>query len=69
MSFTHATCRLPGPAFAEGITTSNLGQPDFQKRQVQHGAHVAALRSLGLEVEVLDALPDLLMPISWRMKP
>jgi dimethylargininase len=57
MSFTHAICRLPGSDFAEGITTSNQGRPDFQKMLVQHGAYVATLRSLGLEVEVLDALP------------
>lgn len=55
--FTHAICREPGPDFANGITTSELGKPDLEKMLVQHRAYVGALRSLGLEVEVLASLP------------
>ena len=58
MSFTHAICRRPGSDFADGITTSSdLGRPDFATLLSQHAAYVEALRSLGLEVELLDALP------------
>lgn len=58
-TFTHAICRLPGPDFANGITTSNLGRPDFQAMVSQHQVYVATLRGLGLEVEVLQPLPGL----------
>ena len=55
--FTRAICRTPGTDFAMGITTSDLGLPDLARMLVQHRAYVNALRSLGLEVDVLDALP------------
>lgn len=55
--FTRAVTRRPGPDFAEGLTTSDLGRPDFGRMLAQHGAYVALLRELGLEVEVLEALP------------
>lgn len=55
--FTHAITRLPGEDAAQGITTSHLGPPDYQLLLAQHAAYVAALRSLGLEVTVLDPLP------------
>lgn len=57
MTFTRAICRRPGPDFADGITTSDLGRPDFATTLAQHAAYVATLHALGLEVEVLDALP------------
>lgn len=56
-TYTQAICRLPGPDFADGITTSELGRPDFQKMLGQHQAYVAALKGLGLEVEILEPLP------------
>ena len=55
--FTHAIVRLPGEDFAQGITTSDLGAPDYALMLQQHQAYVAALRSLGLKVELLDPLP------------
>lgn len=54
--FTRAICRTPGADFARGITTAGLGKPDFETMLVQHRAYVEALRSLGLEVEVLESL-------------
>lgn len=54
--FTRALARKPGPDFAQGLTTSELGRPDLTRMLAQHAAYVAALRELGLEVEVLDAL-------------
>jgi len=56
--FTHAIARMPGSNFAEGITTANLGKPDFSRMNRQHQAYIQALRSLGLEVTVLDAEPN-----------
>lgn len=56
-TYTHAICRLPAPDFADGLTTSDLGRPDFQTMVAQHGGYVSALQALGLAVEVLDPLP------------
>ncbi len=56
--FTHAIVRKPGDDFARGITTSNLGIPQHELIMKQHEAYVRILRSLGLELIVLDALPD-----------
>lgn len=56
--FTHAITRKPGGNVAHGITTSNLGTPSYELIMKQHEAYVKILRSLGLEVIVLDALPD-----------
>ena len=54
---SRAILRRPGPDFAEGITTGALGTPDYARMLAQHAAYADALRSLGLAVEVLDALP------------
>ncbi|HZX94285.1 MAG TPA: arginine deiminase family protein [Myxococcales bacterium] len=54
---TRAIVRTPGPDFAAGITTADLGPPDFALMRAQHAAYVDALRNLGLAVEVLDPLP------------
>jgi len=56
--FTHAIVRKPGDDFARGITTSNLGTPRYELIMEQHEAYIEALRSLGLELIVLEALPD-----------
>lgn len=56
--FTHAIVRKPGPNFAEGITTADLGQPDYELVLAQHAAYVAMLQELGLTVVVLEPLPD-----------
>ncbi|MFL5375416.1 MAG: dimethylarginine dimethylaminohydrolase family protein [Myxococcales bacterium] len=54
---SRAVLRRPGPDFAQGITTASLGAPDYSLLLAQHAAYADALRSLGLAVEVLDALP------------
>jgi dimethylargininase len=53
---THAIVRRPGPDFARGLTTAGLGEPDPERMLAQHAAYADALRALGLQVEVLDAL-------------
>jgi dimethylargininase len=61
MVFTRAIVRQPGPSFVNGLTTANLGKPDFQKALSQHEAYVGALRSCGLDVRILppdDDYPD-----------
>lgn len=55
--YTHAITRKPGVDFAQGLTTSSLGPPDYRLMLAQHAAYVQELRSLGLEVIELDPLP------------
>lgn len=55
--FSRAVTRLPGPDFAGGITTANLGAPDYGLILRQHADYCAALQQLGLEVITLEALP------------
>ena len=56
--FTHAITRKPAPNFTDGITTSDLGKPSLATMLQQHQAYVQTIRSLGLEVIELEALPD-----------
>ncbi|HEX7974082.1 MAG TPA: arginine deiminase-related protein [Anaerolineales bacterium] len=56
--YTHAIVRRPGKDFARGITTARLGKPRYNRMLAQHKAYIQALRSLGLEVDVLESLPD-----------
>ncbi len=53
--YTRAIVRRPGRNFANGITTSNLGQPDFIKALEQHAAYCDALTRCGVELTVLEA--------------
>ncbi len=55
--FTRAITRRPGPQMVEGITSQNLGKPDYQLALKQHDAYVQILRDLGLDVTVLDTEP------------
>jgi len=53
--FQHAIVRAPGENFADGLTTSDLGQPDFSKVLAQHDAYCDALERCGLHLTRLDA--------------
>jgi dimethylargininase len=53
--YTNAIVRRPGRNFANGITTSNLGQPDFGKALDQHAAYCEALMRCEVELTVLPA--------------
>ncbi|MFC2025932.1 dimethylarginine dimethylaminohydrolase family protein [Chloroflexota bacterium] len=56
--FTHAITRKPGPNYAQGITTSDSVTANFTKALEQHQAYVETLITIGLEVVILDPLPD-----------
>ncbi|MBI5266652.1 MAG: N(G),N(G)-dimethylarginine dimethylaminohydrolase [candidate division Zixibacteria bacterium] len=56
MRYTRAIARRPGPSMIHGLTTSDLGPPDYQKALIQYDAYVDALRDCGLTVTVLP--PD-----------
>lgn len=54
--FKHAVVRRPGPDFAFGITSANLGAPDYELLLRQHQEYVDILIKLGLLVRELPAL-------------
>ena len=53
--YTRAIVRRPGRNFANGITTSDLGKPNFNKALEQHAAYCEALKRCGVELTVLEA--------------
>ncbi len=55
--FKHAIVRVPGPNLADGLSTSDLGKPDYRTALQQHERYVEALHAAGVTVEVLDPLP------------
>jgi len=48
--FTKAIVRPPGANFAAGLTTVDLGVPDFERALKQHEAYCQTLESCGLNV-------------------
>ena len=56
--FTRAIVRSPAPTLGKGLTTVDLGQPDYGLACRQHDAYCATLERAGLTVTVLEALPD-----------
>jgi len=53
--FKQAIVRRPGHSLVNGITTANLGQPDYQLTLKQHDAYIDALKTCGLNVTVMEA--------------
>jgi len=59
--FTKAIVRKPCQNMVKGITSSNLGEPDYQKALMQHANYVEILKKCGLKVTILerdDNFPD-----------
>jgi dimethylargininase len=53
--------RTPCRRIAKGLTSADLGRPDYDKALWQHGEYVEALKTCGLDVTVLpadDRYPD-----------
>ena len=57
-AFTHALCRAPAPSAVKGLRADDGPDPDFTGLAAEHAAYVAALRDLGLTVDVLPPLDD-----------
>jgi len=53
--FSRAIVRTPAKSLVRGITTAELGEPDYQLALEQHRQYIAALESCGLAVEVMAA--------------
>lgn len=59
--FSRAITRRPAASIVDGLRAVDTGTPDLQRMLAAHDAYVAALRSTGAEVIVLDpveAYPD-----------
>lgn len=53
--FTNVIVKKPCRAMINGITTADLGKPDYELALQQHAAYIEALRQCGLKVTVLEA--------------
>ncbi|MBC8375040.1 MAG: N(G),N(G)-dimethylarginine dimethylaminohydrolase [FCB group bacterium] len=56
--FTKAIVRTPALSMINGLTSADLGKPDFDLALKQHAAYIRALESCGLEVTCLEANPE-----------
>lgn len=56
--FKQAIVRLPSQSMIKGITSVDLGTPDYKKALVQHQDYIVALKESGLTVTCLDAEED-----------
>ena len=53
--FTHSIVRRPAATIVDGITTADLGRPDYELALKQHDAYIEALERCGVDVTVLEA--------------
>lgn len=56
--FTNAICRAPAASIVDGLRAIDTGSPDLDLFRQHHSDYIAALRSTGAKVTVLDALED-----------
>lgn len=59
--FKKAIVRTPGKSIINGLSTANLGLPNYQKALEQHSEYIKALEVCGLEVLILpsdERFPD-----------
>lgn len=53
--YNHVIVKTPGKSYLNGLTTSNLGKPNYEKLMEQHGRYIEALKKCGVEVTHLPA--------------
>jgi dimethylargininase len=59
--FRYAIVKTPGKSMVDGLTTANLGIPDYKKAVQQHVAYTEALKKAGVQVRILppsEEYPD-----------
>lgn len=56
--FKNTIVKTPGESYINGLTTSNLGVPYYDKALQQHQAYIEALKTCGVEVTVLPGNPN-----------
>ncbi|MBU2981017.1 dimethylarginine dimethylaminohydrolase [Lentibacter algarum] len=54
-TFTHAISRRPSKSIIDGLRAIDIGTPDLALFEAHHADYVAALRSTGAKVELLEA--------------
>lgn len=55
MKFSSALVRTPCHNMVNGLTTSDLGQPNYKSALEQHARYISALKSCGLDVHCMSA--------------
>lgn len=61
MRFENVIAKLPGESYLNGLTTSDLGEPVFDKLLEQHKSYIEALEKCGVAVTLQpasEAFPD-----------
>jgi dimethylargininase len=56
--FTKAIVRTPCKAMVNGLSSADLGKPDYQNALLQHADYIEALKECGLKVTALPADED-----------
>lgn len=56
--FKQLIVKRPGKSYLNGLTTSDLGVPDYDKLLVQHETYIEALKKCEVEIKELDASED-----------
>lgn len=59
--FSNAIVRPPTPSLINGLTSSNLGVPDYSLALKQHTVYTETIKQLGLKVQILpgmESYPD-----------
>ncbi|WP_392551257.1 arginine deiminase family protein [Orbus wheelerorum] len=59
--FKHVITRTPSKTLIDGLTSANLGKPDYQKALDQHNEYIRALQQCDVEITILpanDQFPD-----------
>jgi len=58
MKLSKTIVRVPPENFSQGITTSNLGKPDYDLAFKQHRAYCETLKNLGVNLIMLEKDPE-----------
>lgn len=53
--YSQTIVRKPGKSYLQGLTTSDLGPPDYNRLLIQHNTYIEALNKCGVDVKVLPA--------------
>ncbi|MED3562462.1 dimethylarginine dimethylaminohydrolase family protein [Bacillus xiapuensis] len=56
--FKKVIVKTPGETYVNGLTTSDLGTPIYEKALEQHASYIEAMKTCGVEVTVLPANAD-----------
>lgn len=58
MKFSKAIVCRPCKSMINGLTSQNLGKPDFEKAQKQHQIYISELQKAGLDLIILESQED-----------